>query len=1748
MGCVSLFTANNLEIGHPRVYFDNLTPPTNPYAELDNKAVVISSHLYPDSENDQLLILTADLDDEVCSMAPNVTSWPPFVVVGRFNGELYMHDARTKLYENTLESPLPDGGGTIKNYVAAVTENKASEFITQCATPEMTFLNEATCYLSTSDNACSASLELDDTTKVQAKVELTPALFQILYESDEGLYYAVTGLRQDEGVPYDPPCSLGTRSRWIPLANYSGSCSHGSPGTTTVATFSALLGQSTDSNPYLRDVFTSAAGTICDSSDQHSLDFQVLVDGQCWQNVHQDHLQVFDFSEWVRFHPGGSAALLQFTEKSEGFSLSSSPYAVYHLAFPATHSMSRWHDDGSPYRTRVGRLGDVVQLLLRQAIVDEIGGEVVGTTTTQVIPGIVCGSPNEVATEPSLAQRTDYREFDTITRRNMTGLVKNFDAQKLSIWIYAALNAPDQLRQRIAWALSQLFVITPSDVTASSAHMTEAFVAYYDIFVRHAFGNYRDVLREVTFSPLMGEMLSYSGSRSTAYIWESEQRLEYADENFAREVLQLFSIGLYRLNTDGTLDLDASGNDQHTYTDEELREYARVFTGFNPAIRRGNIENNYPNAAWNPVDPMVIDLATHDRLPKLGLDGQYVGDGLPLCRDLPNLHFLRRGARYRLLGRNPTPVLLTEPTSWQANPAISRIQVDETSALYQKLCSNMNANDNSCFFQGIVELDEDIPCDGTLCDIEAPRVVEVGAGIFYEYIRPPCSRFAFFSDGRVMTTYGGQLYCEDISLQEGGVSCCKDGISERVSGNLFNGERVSYGLAQNRCEGSNDILCASLPSSCRESNTCDTSVGHWTTLPCSVQIKIDPEGRVGIVHDTTAGDIAKANVIASVREDTKTFVRVEWNDQIQRLLSAYETVCSELGCQRDARDNLCLCSTTTLEEPAFSAVPSREEVLSLPVGVFERNFDNLVGTEISAEVKMYSTTGDIGFSSIFEVIDHNGMIVRRQNIKSAVLVGNSSDLSFRNPAHVVSITSPELRDVHNEIEATIDHCFFHKNMPPFLAIRFAQRFGISNPSPRYVREMAVAFRNGTYVDSASSKIFGSGKYGDIGALVAAMLLDREARNEDLDLDPTSGSLLEPFLRLIRVFRSLEWEGDSDRPFVDFSYDLQTRIGQQPYQMPSVFSFFLPEYHPGGAISDASLLCPECQELTGPSSIALVNGMLSLIKYGLDIAYGGLGVGRLSWKPTEGRALGTYKWASGKLTYQPEDYQDAATVVQQLSLLLTAGRLRQEKLAILEDAYKTSLDAMEGENALINLEQLIVTTPEFHANGMSDNSKGLRPDTKNTTASKPYKAMVFLMLNGGYDSYNLLVPTNCSGNDLVNQYSTERGSIALTDEEMELLISATDQPCEEFAVHPALPFVKEMYDAGELSFFANTGVFTTTNMTNANYLSQVPFQLSAHNEMERETNVMDGFNVYAGSGVMGRISAVLTANGYSTNSIAVDGAKVAVQPEEGTAPEPIVVSRFGAHKFGPRPDTETLDIMGYSATLNAETSDYSSLFGEMWSSTFVSAIVSAARFREQFASAQLGNQWPDEVGSTVLEKLRTVSKLIQTKDQRNVDRDFFKVDFSGWDHHSNVKASQEYKFVQLNNALELFVEEMKAQGNFEDVTVIVTSEFGRTLTPNSGAGSDHAWGGNYFMFGGSVDGRRIHGNYPDDISATSALNLGRGRLLPTTSWDCIWNGVSEWLGVEEDKDLDYILPNRLASSGSYGSMFSPLFSRDDMFIS
>lgn len=221
---------------------------------------------------------------------------------------------------------------------------------------------------------------------------------------------------------------------------------------------------------------------------------------------------------------------------------------------------------------------------------------------------------------------------------------------RMEIWFRHAVTAPDQLRQRVAFALSEIFVV--SDV--GSGIPTNAMAVYYDILVRNAFGNFRDILERVTLSPAMGRYLSMLHNQ------KANRKLGIrADENYAREVMQLFTIGLVQLSPSG-VPLLQGGNTIPTYSQTDVENSAKTLTGWS----FGNSWSFFDGDDWRiGMKPFE---GYHDRTLKTILDNIVIPEKGLAAADLkilldtlfnhPNVGpFIGRRLIQRLVTSNPSP-------------------------------------------------------------------------------------------------------------------------------------------------------------------------------------------------------------------------------------------------------------------------------------------------------------------------------------------------------------------------------------------------------------------------------------------------------------------------------------------------------------------------------------------------------------------------------------------------------------------------------------------------------------------------------------------------------------------------------------------------------------------------------------------------------------------------------------------------------------------------------------------------------------------------------------------------------------------------------------------------------------------------------------------------------------------------------------------------------------------------------------
>ncbi len=219
-----------------------------------------------------------------------------------------------------------------------------------------------------------------------------------------------------------------------------------------------------------------------------------------------------------------------------------------------------------------------------------------------------------------------------------------------------ALTKQDQLRQRVAFALSQILVTSGADSTI----MPYGMAKYQQMFLDNAFGNYKDLLTAVTLSPVMGDYLNMANSNKP-----DAARGIAANENYAREIMQLFSIGLYDLNLDGTVKKDAQDNLIPSYSQTTVENLARVFTGWTYA----NFNNATPptrnNASYYDY-PMLPVASNHDTTAKVLIGGFVLPANQGATQDLnmavdhlfahPNVApFISKQLIQKLVSSDPSP-------------------------------------------------------------------------------------------------------------------------------------------------------------------------------------------------------------------------------------------------------------------------------------------------------------------------------------------------------------------------------------------------------------------------------------------------------------------------------------------------------------------------------------------------------------------------------------------------------------------------------------------------------------------------------------------------------------------------------------------------------------------------------------------------------------------------------------------------------------------------------------------------------------------------------------------------------------------------------------------------------------------------------------------------------------------------------------------------------------------------------------
>lgn len=417
----------------------------------------------------------------------------------------------------------------------------------------------------------------------------------------------------------------------------------------------------------------------------------------------------------------------------------------------------------------------------------------------------------------------------------------------------------------------------------------------------------------------------------------------------------------------------------------------------------------------------------------------------------------------------------------------------------------------------------------------------------------------------------------------------------------------------------------------------------------------------------------------------------------------------------------------------------------------------------------------------------------------------------------------------------------------------------------------------------------------------------------------------------------------------------------------------------------------------------------------------------------------------------------------------------------------------------------------------------------------YKAIVCLYMNGGSDSHNWVVPIDATG---YAEYASARGELAWAANRLQGINVTGQAAGRSFGMPVELSPLRDLYEDGRAAIIANVGPLNR-RITKAEYLAGVgvPAKLFSHNDQASTWQSLEPEGARSGwGGRMGDIlmsanaHPVFTAVSASGNAVFLSGSTVS-QYQVGVE-GPVSASAIGSSSlFGSTTAGGALQ-RAYAATSNDRLqSEYARVMqrGLGANSALQSALSRVnvpAIPTTPIAQVNSANTTLDQLGLT--RQLRMVLQMIAANQTLGMKRQVFMVQMGGFDTHANQMRDQPIQMAQVAQSIAYFMNALNTLGLQNNVTLFTASDFGRTLLSN-GDGSDHGWGSHQFVVGGAVQGRNIHGLFPQTALKTSD-DIGSGRLLPTTSVSQMAGTMAAWMGLNASEQLQ-VLPS-LANFSSY----------------
>lgn len=401
----------------------------------------------------------------------------------------------------------------------------------------------------------------------------------------------------------------------------------------------------------------------------------------------------------------------------------------------------------------------------------------------------------------------------------------------------------------------------------------------------------------------------------------------------------------------------------------------------------------------------------------------------------------------------------------------------------------------------------------------------------------------------------------------------------------------------------------------------------------------------------------------------------------------------------------------------------------------------------------------------------------------------------------------------------------------------------------------------------------------------------------------------------------------------------------------------------------------------------------------------------------------------------------------------------------------------------------------------------------------YKALVCLFLAGGNDSFNMLAPVDPENG--YPEYAAARAGVALPLTDFLPLGDPLPAPDgRTLGLNAQMTELKSLFDQGKAAMVANVGTLVEPITKEELLLGQRPLPLGLYSHSDQtlhwQSGLPDTRSPLGGWG--GRMAGFLNdLNGESKVSMNVSLAGLNLF-QSGSATS--LLARSSNEIPGIRNWGEFAFRHRRTALETMLEGEYHNAFEKAFSSSKKDAIEAGAEYQ---AALEATDPLTTSFTSTnnLSMQLKAVAETIAAREGLSKCRQTFFVQMGGWDHHSSL-ADHPAMLRTVSQAVGEFYGAMVELGLEDSVTLFSASDFARTITP-SGAGTDHAWGGNQFVVGGDVDGGKIYGSYPS-LTPGGALDTGRGRFIPTTSVDQYVADLALWMGVTPSDLDEIVLPN------------------------